>query len=101
MNLFEISALCSPIGGAVGAAVAAHQRSPSHPELTILVTCIMAGLVCGYFFYRGFMRLVTWKGGQRLSSWRAATLLGAGFASPYLAALFCFGIAKFIFYFSA
>jgi xanthosine utilization system XapX-like protein len=101
MSLFDMAYLLSPVGGAVGTAMAAHERSPSHPA--ILIVGIAIGLVCGHYFYRGLMRLVTWKAEtpKDMTSWRAAALLGAGFTSPYLAAFVCFWLASLILYFAA
>jgi hypothetical protein len=98
MNLFEMSMLLSPVGGAFGSAMAVHQHSSS--SSVGLGVGIAFGLAGGFGIYRGLMRLAILRAeaAQRLSSWRAAAVLGVGFCAPFISAAICFWLLRLFYY---
>jgi hypothetical protein len=101
MNLFEMSYLLSPLGGAFGSAMAVHQHSSS--SSVGFAVGIPLGLVGGFGIYRGLMRLAVLRAetAQRLSSWRAAAVLGVGFFAPCASAAICFWLSRLFYYVAA
>jgi len=96
MNLFELSTLLSPLGGAVGATVALYRTAPSASGW--LWVAIPTGLVFGFGFYRCLLRLAIGKDDKNpnFSGWRAAAILGVALAAPYLTAALMFILVKTI-----
>ena len=96
MNLFELSALLSPVGGAVGASLAICRTAPSASGW--LWVAIPIGLVFGFGFYRCLLRLAIGKDDKNpnFSGWRAAAILGAALVAPYLSAALAFTLVKLI-----
>ena len=94
MNLFELSTLLSPLGGALGATVAIHCTAPS--AYRWLWVAIPIGLVFGFGFYRCLLRLAIGKDDKNpnFSGWRAAAILCAALAAPYLSAELMFILVK-------
>ena len=96
MNLFELSTLLSPLGGALGATLAVYCTAPSASRW--LWVAIPIGLVFGFGFYRCLLRLAIGKDDKNpnFSGWRAAAILGAALAAPYLTAELMFILVKTI-----
>ncbi len=101
MNLFELSTLLSPVGGAVGGALAVHRTVPSTSAW--MWAAIPLGLACGFGCYRGLIHLAIGKHDNNpdLPAWRAGALLGVGFAGPYVAGVLAFVLVKIILYVGA
>lgn len=96
MNLFELSTLLSPLGGAIGAVLAVYRPVPSATGWLWLA--IPIGLVFGFGFYRCLLRLAIGKHDKipNLSGWRWVAILSVPVASPYLAAALTFIVVKTI-----
>jgi hypothetical protein len=101
MNLFEVSTLLSPVGGAVGVGMAIHRHSSSS-SASFLVG-IPLGLICGFSIYRGLMKLVILKitDPPTLSSWRSVSVLGTAIIAPYLSAYICYWTTILIYHLAA
>jgi len=101
MNLFEMSTLLSPVGGALGGAMAVQQHSSSGS--VGMVVGIAFGLAAGFGIYSGLMRLAVLKAekAQTLTSWRSAALLSAAMFAPYISAAICFWFLRLFFYVAA
>jgi hypothetical protein len=98
MNLFELATLLSPVGGAVGGAMAAHRAVPSTPAW--MFATIPVGLACGFGCYRGLIRLAIGKHDRnpKMPGWRMATILGISLLSPYVAGALSYGLVRLFFY---
>ena len=96
MNLFELSALLSPVGGAVGATQAVCRTAPSASGW--FWVAIPIGLVFGFGFYLCLLRLAIGKDAKNpnFSGWRAAAILGVAIVAPYLTAALTFILMKTI-----
>ena len=99
MNLFELSALLSSIGGAVGGANAVLRTASSTPMW--MWFAIPLGFVCGIGCYFG----LTWfavgryaKTSDNLPAWRGGVLLLGAFVAPYVAAWLAFLLVRAILY---
>ena len=96
MNLFELSTLLSPLGGALGATLAVCRTGPSAPGWRW--AAIPVGLVFGFGFYYCLLRLAIGKDHRNpnLTGWRALAILVVPIAAPYLAGELMFIIVKTI-----
>ena len=96
MNLFELSTLLSPLGGALGAALAIYRCVPSATGWWWVAFPI--GLVCGFGCYRCLLLLAIGKHDKNpdLPGWRWAALLVVPVAAPYLAGALMFFLVKTI-----
>ena len=98
MSLFELAALFSPVGGAVGGAMAVHRAVPFTPAW--MFATIPVGLVCGFGLHRGLIRLAISKHDRnpKMRGWRIAAILGISFFSPYIAGALSYGLFRLFFY---
>ena len=98
MNLFEVTTFLSPIGGAVGGAVAVHRGVPSAPAW--MLAAIPVGLVCGIGCYRGLVRLAVGKHDKnpKMPDWRIAAMFGVCFIAPYFAGVLTYGLVRLVLY---
>ena len=96
MNLFELSTLLSPLGGALGAALAVCRTVPSGSRW--LWVAIPIGLVFGFGLYRCLLRVAIGKHDRNpnLPGWRWVAILVVPIAAPYLAGELTFIIVKTI-----
>lgn len=96
MNLFELSTLLSPLGGALGAAIAIYCTVPSASRWWWVA--IPIGLVFGLGFYYCLLRLAVGKDDKdpNLPGWRWAAILGVAIAAPYLTTALMFILVKTI-----
>jgi hypothetical protein len=96
MNLFELSTLLSPLGGAIGVALAVDCTVPSATGWLWLG--IPIGLVFGLGFYYCLLRLVVGKHDEisNLPGWRLAAMLGVPVVTPHLTAALMFILMKTI-----
>ena len=96
MNLFELSTLLSPLGGAFGAYLAIYRTVPS--AIGWLWLAIPIGLIFGFYFYRCLLRLAV--GGydniSNLPGWRLVAILIVPVAAPYLAGTVTFFLVRTI-----
>ena len=94
MTLFDLSALLSPVGGAVGASQAVCSTTPSAPGWLWVV--IPIGLVYGFGIYLCLLRLAIGKDDKNpnFCGWRAAAILGAVLVAPYLTTALTFMLVK-------
>jgi len=97
MNLFELATLLSPIGGAVGGAMAVHRAVPSTPAW--MWAAIPVGLACGVGCYRGLLRLAIGRHDRNpnMPGWRMAAIFGIGFFAPYIAGALSYGLVRLFF----
>jgi hypothetical protein len=97
MNLFEVATLLSPVGGAVGGALAVHQSAPSTPAW--LWAMIPVGLACGIGCYLGLIRLAVGRHDRNpnMPAWRVAAIFGISFFSPYIAAALSYSLVTLFF----
>jgi hypothetical protein len=100
MNLFELSAVLSPLGGAVGGAIAVRRTAPSAPVWLCLA--IPFGLACGFGIYRTLLRLAVGPHDRNphLPGWRLGALFGIGLLGPLAAAFSAFGLVRLILHFA-
>jgi hypothetical protein len=98
MNLFELATLLSPVGGAVGAAIAVQRGVPSTPGW--MWAAIPVGLACGIGCYRGLVRLAIGRHDRNpdMPSWRMAVILGISFFAPLIAGALSYGLFRLLFY---
>jgi hypothetical protein len=98
MNLFELANLLSPIGGAVGGAMAVHRGVPSTPAW--IWAAIPVGLACGIGCYRSLIRLAIGRHDRNpdIPGWRMAAILGISFFAPWIAGSLSYGLFRLLFY---
>ena len=96
MNLFELATLTSPVGGAVGGAMAVHRVAPSTPAW--MWVAIPVGLVCGIGCYRGLIRLAIGRHDRNpdMPGWRCAAILGISFFAPLIAGALSYGLFRLL-----
>jgi hypothetical protein len=92
MNLFEVATVTSPLGGAIGSAMAVQRAIPSTPAW--IWAAIPVGLVCGFGCYRGLIRISVGKHDRNpdMPGWRVATILGVSFFAPLIAGALSYGL---------
>ncbi len=98
MNLFELATLLSPVGGAVGGAVAVLRATPPTPAW--MWAAIPVGLVCGIGCYYGLVRLAI-GGHDRnpdIPGWRIAAIFGISFLAPLIAGVLSYSLFRLVFY---
>jgi phosphate/sulfate permease len=97
MNIFAMARLFSPVGGAVGSAMAVHRVAPSTPAW--MWAAIPVGLMFGIGCYRGLIRLAIGKHDKNpnMPDWRAATILGITFFAPLIAGALSYGLFSLLF----
>ena len=98
MNIFELTTLLSPVGGAVGGVMAAHRAVPSTPAW--MFAAIPVGLACGFGSYRGLVRFAIGKHDRnpKMPDWRIAAILGISAFSPIIAGVLSYGLVRLCFY---
>jgi hypothetical protein len=94
MNVFELATLLSPLGGAVGGAMAAHRAAPATPAW--MWAAIPVGLVCGFGCYRGLIRLAIGRHDKNpnIPSWRMAAILGISGFAPMITGALSYGLVR-------
>jgi hypothetical protein len=94
MNLFELVIVLSPIGGAVGGAMAVQRGMPSSPGW--LGLAIPLGLALGIGCYVGLIRLATWGAGRssEIAGWRTALILSLTILSPFISGALSYGLVR-------
>jgi hypothetical protein len=98
MNLFELATLISPVGGAVGGALAVHQAASSTPAWMWIA--IPVGLACGVGLYRGLIQLAIGRHDKNpnMPGWRLAAILGVTYFSPYISGALSYGLVRLLLY---
>jgi hypothetical protein len=98
MNIFELATLLSPVGGAVGGAMAVHRVVPSTPAW--MWAAIPLGLACGIGRYRGLIRLAIGRHDKNpdMPGWRMAAILGISFFAPLIAGALSYGLLRLCLY---